>query len=94
MIIRLNNKIEGHSHGTVKPYYGYRSDYNNLNNDRFSSNTIEAIKYRRAYARANNAIEGVVLSETDRRFMDSIPVGMSKTDFTKAVLNHLRSKRH
>ena len=90
MIIRLNNKIEGHSHGTVKPYYGYRS----LNNDRFSSNTIEAIKYRRAYARANNAIEGVVLSETDRRFMDSIPVGMSKTDFTKAVLNHLRSKRH
>ena len=58
------------------------------------NNTIEAIKYRRAYARANNAIEGVVLSETDRRFMDSISVGMSKTDFTKAVLNHLRSKRH
>ena len=80
--------------GQLSHITGIEVDYNNLNNDRFSSNTIEAIKFRRAYARANNAIEGVVLSETDRRFMDSIPVGMSKTDFTKAVLNHLRSKRH
>lgn len=80
--------------GQLSHITGIEVDYNNLNNDRFSSNTIEAIKYRRAYAMANNAIEGVVLSETDRRFMDSIPVGMSKTDFTKAVLNHLLSLIH
>lgn len=73
---------------------GIEVDFTNLSNDRFSSNSSEAIKYRRAYARANNAIEGVVLSEADKKFMDSIPLGMSKTDFTKAVLNHIRSKRH
>ena len=69
--------------GQLSHITGIEVDYNNLNNDRFSSNTIEAIKYRRAYARANNAIEGVVLSETDRRFMDSIPVGMSKPTLPK-----------
>lgn len=73
---------------------GIEVDFNNLSNDRFSSNSDEAIKYRRAYARANNAIEGVVLSEADRKFMDNIPLGMPKTEFTKAVLNHIRSKRH
>lgn len=80
--------------GQLSHITGIKVDFNNLNNDRFSSNSDEAIKYRRAYARANNAIEGVVLSEADRKFMDNIPLGMSKTDFTKAVLNHIRSKRH
>lgn len=51
--------------GQLSHITGIEVNYNNLNNDRFSSNTIEAIKYCRAYARANNAIEGVVLSETD-----------------------------
>ena len=30
------------------------------------------IKFLRAFARANNAIEGVVLSEKDKSFMDNI----------------------
>ena len=71
---------------------GIEVDYTKLPKDRFISHELEAVKYRRAYARANNAIEGVVLSDDDKRFMDSIPVGMSKVEFKQAVLNHIRSK--
>ena len=34
--------------GQLSHITGIEVDYNNLNNDRFSSNTIEAIKYQNA----------------------------------------------
>ena len=72
---------------------GFSVDYNNLPKDRNSSMHPEAVKYRRALARASNAIEGVVLSEKDKAFMDSVPLGMPKDDFKRAVLNHIYSER-
>lgn len=64
-----------------------------LSKDRNSSMYPEAVKYRRALARASNAIEGIVLSEKDKAFMDSVSLGMPKDDFKRAVLNHIYSKR-
>ncbi len=55
--------------------------------DRYSNNE-ESMKFRRAFARASNAIEGVVLSDKDKAFMDNIDMSMSKADFKKAVLTH------
>ncbi|MFW2177969.1 MULTISPECIES: hypothetical protein [unclassified Moraxella] len=55
--------------------------------------TAQSINYRRAFARANNAIEGVILSNEDKKFMDNIPLAMPKNAFKKAVLAHLASKR-
>ena len=77
----------------MKEIIGFSVDYANLPKDRNSSMHPEAVKYRRALARASNAIEGVVLSDEDKAFMDNIPLGMSKNDFKKAVLNHIYSKR-
>lgn len=78
--------------GQLSHITGIEVDYSRLKADRFSSASLEAVKYRRAYARANNAIEGVVLSEADKHFMDHIPAKMSKTDFTQAVLDYIRAK--
>lgn len=51
------------------------------------------IKFLRAFARANNAIEGVVLSKKDKSFMDNIDPKIDKQAFRELVLNHIRSKR-
>lgn len=67
-------------------------DYSHLPRNISSSTQTDAVSFRRAYARASNAIEGVVLSASDITFMESISPTISQTDFTKAVLNHLNSK--
>lgn len=77
----------------IQQITGIQLDYTQLPRDYLSSIHPEAVKFRRAYARANNAIEGVILSHDDKRFMDSIPLTLSKEDFKKAVLHHIQSKR-
>ena len=72
---------------------GIDIDFSRLPSDYNSSKHPEAVKYRRALARASNAIEGVVLTEQDRDFIDNIPLNTPKDDFKKAVLNHIFSKR-
>lgn len=64
-------------------------DYSQLPPDYLTSQHPEAIKYRRALARASNAIEGVILTPEDKKFMDSIPFDMSDDDFIEALLVHL-----
>ncbi len=69
---------------------GIAINYHQLPNNIGSSMSNEAVQYRRASARMSNAIEGVVLTDDDKKFMDNIPVGMSKQDFKQAVLNHIQ----
>lgn len=72
---------------------GLDIDYHALPKNRNSSMQAEAVQYRRALARASNAIEGVILSDKDKAFMDSIPPNMPKEAFKNAVLQHIASKR-
>lgn len=72
---------------------GIDIDYSKLPKDWLNSKHPEAIKFRAAHARASNAIEGVVLSQADKDFMDSIPLDISKADFKKAVLKHIEKSR-
>lgn len=58
-----------------------------------STNTqLSNIEFLRAFARANNAIEGVVLSNKDKVFMDNIDLQIDKQAFKILVLNHIKSK--
>lgn len=63
------------------------------NKDVLRSTHSEAVKYRQALARASNAIEGVVLTQADKAFMDSIALDISKEDFKVALLHHLNNDR-
>lgn len=72
---------------------GIKIDYSQLPKDRSSSKHPEAIKYRKALARASNAIEGVILTEADKAFMDSIPLGMPKDKFIQSAIKHIISQR-
>lgn len=72
---------------------GLNIDYQALPKNRNSSMQKEAVTYRRALARASNAIEGVILSDKDKKFMDNIAPNMPKEDFKNAVLNHIASKQ-
>lgn len=76
----------------MKEIVGIEVDYSQLPRDRNTSMHPEAVKYRRALARASNAIEGVILTTEDKKFMDSIPVGMPKDEFKKAVMKHIISQ--
>lgn len=58
-----------------------------------TQNQLTDIEFLRAFVRANNAIEGVVLSEKDKLFMDNIDPKIDKQAFKELVLNHIRSKR-
>lgn len=58
-----------------------------------TQNQSTDIEFLRAFVRANNAIEGVVLSEKDKLFMDNIDPKIDKQAFKELVLNHIRSKR-
>ena len=77
----------------MKEIIGIEVDYNQLPKNRSTSMHPEAVKYRISLARASNAIEGVILTEADKKFMDSIPVGMPKDEFKKAVIKHIISQR-
>ncbi|MDO5652403.1 MAG: hypothetical protein Q4G13_09805 [Moraxella sp.] len=72
---------------------GIKVDYSQLPADYNSSMHPEAVKYRKALARASNAIEGVVLTDNDKAFMDSIPVGMPKDEFIKVMMKYILSQR-
>lgn len=72
---------------------GIDIDFSLLPSDYNTSRHPEAIKYRRALARASNAIEGVILNEKDRDFIDNIPLDTPKDIFKKQVLNYVKSKR-
>ncbi|MDH2273565.1 hypothetical protein [Moraxella porci] len=58
-----------------------------------TQNQLTDIEFLRAFVRANNAIEGVVLSEKDKLFMDNIDPKIDKQAFKELVLNHIRAKR-
>lgn len=72
---------------------GVTIDYSQLPDDYNSSMHPEAVKYRIALARASNAIEGVVLTEADKKFMDKIPATMPKDEFIKMAMEHIISQR-
>lgn len=77
---------------TMREIVGIDVDYSQLPADYNSSMHPEAVKYRRALARASNAIEGIILSNADKAFMDSIPLlDISDEDFKIAVLNYIHS---
>lgn len=73
---------------------GIAIDYSKLPKDRNSSMHPEAVKYRRAFARMNNALEGIILNKKDREFMDNIPLDISDDDFKQAVLKRLVERRN
>lgn len=72
---------------------GITIDYSKLPKNYSSSMHPEAVKYRRALARASNAIEGVILSESDKAFMDSIKPGMPRDEFRQRVMDRLKARR-
>lgn len=72
---------------------GINIDFSSLPMDYNTSQHPEAIKYRRALARASNAIEGVILTEKDRDFIDNIPLDTPRDVFKKLVLDYVKSKR-
>lgn len=78
----------------TKKVTGINIDFSLLPENYNSSKHPEAIKYRRALARASNAIEGIILSEKDRDFIDNIPLNTPKDIFKKKVLNYIKSKRY
>ncbi len=69
---------------------GIELNHAKLPKNHLLSKNVDAVNYRRAFARANNAIEGVILSTEDKNFMNNIPVGMPKAEFKQAVLKHLK----
>ncbi|WP_019673151.1 hypothetical protein [Psychrobacter lutiphocae] len=76
----------------MKEIIGIEVDYSQLPRDRNTSMHPEAVKYRRALARASNAIEGVILTEEDKKFLDSIPNNLSKEKIKKLVLKNIHSR--
>lgn len=74
---------------TMREITGIDINYSQLPKDYNSSMHPEAVKYRRALARASNAIEGVILTNEDKAFMDSVPLGISQEDFTKLAMAYL-----
>lgn len=73
---------------------GIEVNYTKLPKGRSNSMHPEAVKYRKAFARINNALEGVVLNDNDKKFMDNIPLDISNDDFKKAVLARLTERRN
>lgn len=57
------------------------------------NNQLTDIEFLRAFARANNVIEGVILSEKDKAFMGNIDPKIDREVFKELVLNHINSKR-
>lgn len=74
---------------TMREITGIDIDYSQLPEDYNSSMHPEAVKYRRALARASNAIEGVILTDEDKAFMASVPLGTSQEDFAKLAMTYL-----
>ncbi len=72
---------------SIEEIVGFKLAHSDDPNDRYSDNE-ESMKFRRAFARVSNAIEGYVLSDRDRAFMDKIDMTMSKAAFKKALLAH------
>ncbi len=70
---------------------GIDLDYANIppNIDLDNSMHPIAVKYRKALARASNAIEGVILTAEDMEFMDSISPDISDKQFKEMVIKHL-----
>lgn len=64
-----------------------------MDNHLSKSNQLNDLQFLRAFARANNAIEGVILSEKDKAFMDTIDPKIDREVFKELVLNHINSKR-
>ena len=79
---------------TMREITGIEIDFDNLAKDWRSSKLKDAVRYRQAWARASNAIEGVVFSDEDKKFIDSIAVDMPKEAVKQAVLNHLQVGQH
>lgn len=78
---------------TMREITGIDIDYSQLPKDYNSSMHPEAVKYRTALARASNAIEGVILTEEDKAFLDSIPLDLDEQKLKEAILNHLASQK-
>lgn len=77
----------------VEDITGITIDYSKLPKNHSSSMHPEAVKYRRAFARMSNAIEGVILTDSDRAFMDSIKPGMPRDEFRQRVMDRLKARR-
>ncbi len=56
-----------------------------------TSNEPRAIEYRVALARSSNAIEGVILTNDDKAFMDKIPADLPMEKFGSLVKQHLKA---
>lgn len=72
---------------------GIEIEYSKLPKNRSNSMHPEAIRYRRAFARMNNALEGIIPNKKDKEFMDRIPLDISKEDFKEAVLRRLIERK-
>ncbi|MGY0400249.1 MAG: hypothetical protein ACWIPH_10095 [Ostreibacterium sp.] len=71
---------------TMTEITGIDLDYSNLPDvDLDRSMHPDAVKYRVALARASNAIEGVIMTDEEKAFMDSIPPDMPIEEFTKKI---------
>lgn len=73
---------------------GIEVNFSKLPKNRSGSMHPEAVRYRKAFARANNALEGVILNENDKKFMDDTPLDISNDDFKKSVLKRLAERRN
>ncbi len=69
---------------------GFELNYSKIPTINLNSSTDpQAVQYRVALARASNAIEGVVLSDEDKAFMDNMPADISDKAFRQAVLDYI-----
>lgn len=69
-------------------------DNTHLPNNISSSQQANAVLFRRHYARASNAIEGVILSQADMAFIDNINPNIDKKAFKTLVLEYINTKRN
>lgn len=55
-------------------------------------NQLEDKDFCRQFIRANNAIEGLFLSDDDKKFMDTINPNISDKEFESLLFAHLNIK--
>ncbi len=74
---------------SMEEIVGIDVDYDNIPDDWQTSQDVNAVNYRRALARASNAIEGVILSDADKAFMDSFSPDTPRQEFISKVKAYL-----
>lgn len=75
---------------TMREIIGFDVDVNDLPDDVMTSNDPKAVKYRVALIRASNAIEGVILTDEEKAFMDNIPMDLPKEERVAMIVNYFR----